>query len=159
MVEKYMVLTDDTFYRCKYVDMIQRHYGINDLRKESQNKDSEFYGQYEILKDIFQTFIIVFNHFYSDSNVGIETQAKEARISIEKLIYKNDISQKHKYSANAIKELCDSRARRLYKLMESWQKDDLLNIATNKEKILTRLIKEMKELEEAGFDNVVSNDF
>ena len=54
--------------------------------QENQNKDSEFYGQYEILKDIFQTFIIVFNHFYSDSNVGIETQAKEARISIEKLI-------------------------------------------------------------------------
>ena len=34
MVEKYRVLTDDTFYRCKYVDMIQRHYGIKDLRKE-----------------------------------------------------------------------------------------------------------------------------
>ena len=139
--------------------MIHRHFGIKDLRKESKNKESKFYGQYDILLDIFQTFIIVFNHFYSDSNVGIETQAKEARISIEKLIYKNDISQKHKYSANAIKELCDSRARRLYKLMESWQKDDLLNIATNKEKILTRLIKEMKELEEVGFDNVVSNDF
>ena len=159
MVERHTILTEETFYRSKYVDMIQRHFGIKDLRKESKNKESKFYGQYDILLDIFQTFIIVFNHFYSDSNVGIEIQAKEARISIEKLIYKNDISQKHKYSANAIKELCDSRARRLYKLMESWQKDDLLNIATNKEKILTRLIKEMKEIEEVGFDNVVSNDF
>ena len=41
MVEKYRVLTDDTFYRCKYVDMIQRHYGIKDLRKESQRKDTK----------------------------------------------------------------------------------------------------------------------
>lgn len=159
MVERHTILTDDTFYHSKYVDMIQRHFGIKDLRKESQNKDSKFYGQYEILKDIFQTFILVFNCFFSDSNVGIETQANEARDRIDELIYKNDISQKHKYSPNAIKNLCDKRARRLYNLMVAWRNDDLLNIVANKTKILDRLIKEMKELEEVGFDNVVSNDF
>lgn len=159
MVERHTLLTDDTFYHSKYVDMIQRHFGIKDLRKESQNKDSEFYGQYDILKDIFQTFILVFNCFFSDSNVGIETQANEARDRIDELIYKNDISQKHKYSPNAIKGLCDKRARRLYNLMVAWRNDELLSIATNKTKILDRLIKEMKELEEVGFDNVVSNDF
>lgn len=159
MVERHTILTDDTFYHSKYVDMIQRHFGIKDLRKESQNKDSKFYGQYEILKDIFQTFILVFNCFFSDSNVGIETQANEARDRIDELIYKNDISQKHKYSPNAIKNLCDKRARRLFNLMVAWRNDDLLNIVANKTKILDRLIKEMKELEEVGFDNVVSNDF
>lgn len=159
MVERHTILTDDTFYHSKYVDMIQRHFGIKDLRKESQNKDSKFYGQYEILKDIFQTFILVFNCFFSDSNVGIETQANEARDRIDELIYKNDISQKHKYSPNVIKNLCDKRARRLFNLMVAWRNDDLLNIVANKTKILDRLIKEMKELEEVGFDNVVSNDF
>lgn len=159
MVERHTILTDDTFYHSKYVDMIQRHFGIKDLRKESQNKDSKFYGQYEILKDIFQTFILVFNCFFSDSNVGIETQANEARDRIDELIYKNDISQKHKYSPNAIKNLCDKRARRLFNLMVAWRNDDLLNIVANKTKILDRLIKEMKGLEKVGFDNVVSNDF
>lgn len=159
MVERHTILTEDTFYHCKYVDMIQRHFGIKDLRKESKNKDSEFYEQYEILLDIFQTFIIVFNDFFSDSNIGIEKQAKEARDNIDKLIYKNDISQKHKYSSNAIKNLCDKRARRLYNLMVAWRNDDLLNIEANKTKILDRLKKEMKELEEVGFDNVISNDF
>ena len=140
MVERHTILTDDTFYHSKYVDMIQRHFGIKDLRKESQNKDSKFYGQYEILKDIFQTFILVFNCFFSDSNVGIETQANEARDRIDELIYKNDISQKHKYSPNAIKNLCDKRARRLFNLMVAWRNDDLLNIVANKTKILDRLI-------------------
>lgn len=155
MVEKYRVLTDDTFYRCKYVDMIQRHYGIKDLRKESQNKDSEFYGQYDILKDIFQTFKLVIRCFFSDSNVGIVTQAKKACEIIDELIYKNETSQKHKYSSSAIKELCDTRARRLYNLMVSLRNDDLLNIEANKTKVLDRLKKEMKELEEVGFDNIV----
>lgn len=159
MVKRHTLLTDDTFYHSKYVDMIKRHFGIKDLRKESQNKDSEFYGQYDILKDIFQTFILVFNCFFSDSNVGIETQANEARDIIDEMIYKNDVSQKHKYSSNAIKGLCDKRARRLYNIMVAWRNDELLSIATNKTKILDRLIKEMKELEEVGFDNVVSNNF
>lgn len=71
-------LTDDVFKKCKYIATINRVFGFKDIRKED-NK------QYKILLDIFQTFILVFNCFFSDSNKNKADKADEARTIIEKL--------------------------------------------------------------------------
>ena len=152
-------LTDDVFKKSKYIATINRVFGFKDIRKED-NK------QYKILLDIFQTFILVNNCFCSDSNLSMADKCNNARDIIEKLVYNDyENSQKHKYSVRDIKVLLDKRARKLYHYMEQWQKD-LSNISTKNattsievKQMLEVIDKEMNELEEVGFDNVVSNDF
>lgn len=158
MGTRHNLLTDEVFKNSKYIDMIQRHYGIMNFRKEEKD-------QYKILLDIFQTFILVSNCFESDSNLSMADKCDNARDKIEKLIYKDyENSQKHKYSVRDIKGLLDKRARKLYNYMEQWQKD-LSTITTKNattsievKQMIEIIEKEMQELEAVGFDNVVSGN-
>lgn len=151
-------LTDDVFKKCKYIATINRVFGFKDIRKED-NK------QYKILLDIFQTFILVFNCFFSDSNKSKVDKADEARTIIEKLIYRDyENSQKHKYSVRDIKDLLDKRARRLYKYMEQWQKE-LMKITPKNandsiflNEMIATLKKEMNDLEYVEFDSIVNEN-
>lgn len=151
-------LTDDIFKKCKYIATINRVFGFKDIRKED-NK------QYRILLDIFQTFILVFNCFFSDSNKNKEEKADEARTIIEKLIYKDyENSQTHKYSVRDIKDIVDKRARRLYKYMEQWQKE-LMKITPKNandsiflNEMIATLEKEMNDLEYVEFDSIVNEN-
>lgn len=159
MANRHNTLTDEVFKNSKYIDMIQRHYGIKNFRKE-------YPSQYKLLLDIFQTFILVFNVFFSDSNKNKTEKADEARDKIEKLIYRDyENSQKHKYSVRDIKDIVDKRARRLYNYMEQWQKElenitpKNANYSIELNNMIDTLEKEMNKLEKVGFDNVVSNDF
>ena len=138
--------------------MIQRHYGIKNFRKE-------YSSQYKILLDIFQTFILINNCFNSDSNLSLADKTDNARTIIEKLIYNDyENSQKHKYSVRDIKELCDKRARKLFNYMVEWQKELATitpkNVSSSLElkQMLEIIDKEMQELEEVGFDNIISDD-
>lgn len=151
-------LTDDIFKKCKYISTINRVFGFKDIRKEN-NK------QYRILLDIFQTFILVFNCFFSDSNKNKAEKADEARTIIEKLIYKDyENSQTHKYSVRDIKDMVDKRARRLYKYMEQWQKE-LMKITPKNandsiflNEMIATLEKEMNDLEYVEFDSIVNEN-
>lgn len=151
-------LTDDIFKKCKYISTINRVFGFKDIRKED-NK------QYRILLDIFQTFILVFNCFFSDSNKNKAEKADEARTIIEKLIYKDyENSQTHKYNVRDIKDLLDKRARRLYKYMEQWQKE-LMKITPKNandsiflNEMIATLEKEMNDLEYVEFDSIVNEN-
>ena len=151
-------LTDDVFKKCKYIATINRVFGFKDIRKED-NK------QYKILLDIFQTFILVFNCFFSDSNKNKAEKADEARTIIEKLIYKDyENSQTHKYSVRDIKDIVDKRARRLYKYMEQWQKE-LMKITPKNandsiflNEMIATLEKEMNDLEYVEFDSIVNEN-
>ena len=132
--------------------------GFKDIRKED-NK------QYRILLDIFQTFILVFNCIFSDSNKNKAEKADEARTIIEKLIYKDyENSQTHKYSVRDIKDMVDKRARRLYKYMEQWQKE-LMKITPKNandsiflNEMIATLEKEMNDLEYVEFDSIVNEN-
>lgn len=151
-------LTDDVFKNCKYIITINRATDFKDIRKED-NK------QYKLLLDIFQTFILLFNVFFSDSNKNKAEKADEARDIIEKLIYRDyENSQKHKYSVREIKNIVDKRARRLYNYMELWQKE-LKNISPKNAKdsivlnnIIETLEKEMSDLEYIEFDSIVNEN-
>lgn len=158
MAHRHNTLTDEVFKNSKYIDMLQRHFEIKNFRKED-------FKQYKILLDIFQTFILVNNCFYSDSNLSMADKCDNARGIIEKLIYNDyENSQKHKYSVRDIKGLLDKRARKLYNYMEQWQKD-LSTITTKNattsievKQMLKLIDKEMSELEAVGFDNIVNDD-
>lgn len=151
-------LTDDIFKKCKYIATINRVFEFKDIRKED-NK------QYKLLLDIFQTFILVFNCFFSDSNKNKAEKADEARTIIEKLIYKDyENSQTHKYSVRDIKDIVDKRARRLYKYMEQWQKE-LMKITPKNandsiflNEMIATLEKEMNDLEYVEFDSIVNEN-
>ena len=151
-------LTDDIFKKCIYIATINRVFGFKDIRKED-NK------QYKLLLDIFQTFILVFNCFFSDSNKNKAEKADEARTIIEKLIYKDyENSQTHKYSVRDIKDIVDKRARRLYKYMEQWQKELMkitpknANDSIDLNNMIEILEKEMNDLEYVEFDSIVNEN-
>lgn len=158
-------LTDDVFKNSKYIATINRTTDFKDIRKETRKEKSEYFGQYDLILDIFQTFILVFNCFFSDSNKNKVEKADEARTIIEKLIYKDyENSQTHKYTVRDIKEIVDKRARRLYKYMEQWQKE--LKKITPKNandsiflnEMIATLEKEMNDLEYVEFDSIVNEN-
>lgn len=154
MTNRHNTLTDDVFKDSKYIDKLQRQYGIKNFRKEYPN-------QYKIILDIFQTIILVSNCFESDSNLSLADKTDKARTIIETLIYNDyENSQKHKYSVKDIKDLLDKRARKLYNLMAEWQKVfatiTTKNAITSIElkEIIETIKKEMQELEYAEFDSI-----
>lgn len=158
MGHRHNVLTDEVFKNSKYIDMIQRHYGIKNFRKEQTE-------QYKILLDIFQTFILVNNCFESDSNSSLADKTDKACKFMEKLLYNNfEESQKHKYSVRDIKGLCDKRARKLYNYMTIWQKQissltsKSVNTSIEVKQMIELIEEEMQELEAVGFDNIVSGN-
>lgn len=158
MGHRHNTLTDEVFKNSKYIDMIQRHYGIKNFSKEYKE-------QYKILLDIFQTFILVNNCFESDSNSSLADKTDKACNFMEKLLYNNfEDSQKHKYSVRDIKALCDKRARKLYNYMTVWQKQissltsKSVNTSIEVKQMIEIIEKEMQELENVGFDNVVSGN-
>lgn len=158
MGHRHNVLTDEVFKNSKYIDTIQRHYGIKNFSKEHKK-------QYKILLDIFQTFILVSNCFESDSNSSLADKTDKACNLMEKLLYNNfDESQKHKYSVRDIKNLCDKRARKLYNYMAVWQKQissltsKSVNTSIEVKQMIELIEKEMQDLENVGFDNVVSGN-
>ena len=158
-------LTDDVFKNSKYIATINRTTDFKDIRKETRKEKNEYFGQYDLILDIFQTFILVFNCFFSDSNKNKAEKVDEARTIIEKLIYKDyENSQTHKYTVRDIKEIVDKRARRLYKYMEQWQKElkkitpKNVNDSIFLNEMIVILEKEMNDLEYVEFDSIVNEN-
>ena len=57
MGKRYRILTDETFKNSKYINTINNVYGLKDFKKEYKK-------QYDIIFDIFKTFILLNNHFF-----------------------------------------------------------------------------------------------
>ena len=154
MGKRYRVLTDEIFKNSKYINTINNVYGIKDFKKE-------YKAQYDIILDIFKTFILLNNTFFSDSNISNYDKVENAINLLEKMFMINDDENVVgvKYSVRDIKELCDKYARHLYNVMGEWYYS-LYNISSkdlDDSKILKKLKKdieeEMNKLEYSGFDN------
>ena len=156
MGKRYRILTDETFKNSKYINTINNVYGLKDFKKEYKK-------QYDIIFDIFKTFILLNNHFFSDSNLSNFDKVENATNLLEKMFTINDDENVVgvKYSVRDIKELCDKYARHLYNSMGEWYYS-LYNISSkdlDNSKVLKKVKKdieeEMNKLEYSGFDNSV----
>lgn len=154
MGKRYRILTDETFKNSKYINTINNVYGLKDFKKEYKK-------QYDIIFDIFKTFILLNNHFFSDSNLSNFDKVENATNLLEKMFTINDDENVVgvKYSVRDIKELCDKYARHLYNAMGEWYYS-LYNISSkdlDNSKVLKKVKKdieeEMNKLEYSGFDN------
>lgn len=154
MGKRYRILTDETFKNSKYINTINNVYGLKDFKKEYKK-------QYDIIFDIFKTFILLNNHFFSDSNLSNFDKVENATNLLEKMFTINDDENVVgvKYSVRDIKELCDKYARHLYNAMGEWYYS-LYNISSkdlDNSKVLKKVKKdieeEMSKLEYSGFDN------
>ena len=155
MGHKHNVLTDEIFKNSKYIDFIQKIYNIKDFRKEYKK-------QYEMMLDLYKTFILINNDFFSDSNLSNADKVEKALKDMEKLLYKNyDESNNSKYSVRDRQAILDKRFRYLYSKIEDWHyyfenvsmKD--LNNSTTFKNIKDEIAYEMELLEYSGFDNSV----
>lgn len=154
MGKRYRILTDESFKNSKYINTINNVYGLKDFKKEYKK-------QYDIIFDIFKTFILLNNHFFSDSNLSNFDKVENATNLLEKMFTINDDENVVgvKYSVRDIKELCDKYARHLYNAMGEWYYS-LYNISSkdlDNSKVLKKVKKdieeEMNKLEYSGFDN------
>jgi len=154
MGKRYRILTDEVFKNSKYINTINNIYGLKDFKKEYKE-------QYDIIFDIFKTFILLNNHFFSDSNLSNYDKVENATDLLGKMFIINDDENVVgvKYSVRDIKELCDKYARHLYNAMSEWYYS-LYNISSkdlDNSKIFKKIKKdieeEMNKLEYSGFDN------
>lgn len=154
MGKRYRILTDEGFKNSKYINTINNIYGLKDFKKEYKE-------QYDIILDIFKTFILLNNHFFSDSNLSNFDKVENATNLLEKMFIINDDENVVgvKYSVRDIKELCDKYARHLYNAMSEWYYSlyTLSSKDLDNSKILKKIKKdieeEMNKLEYSGFDN------
>ncbi len=154
MGKRYRILTDEVFKNSKYINTINNIYSLKDFKKEYKE-------QYDIILDIFKTFILLNNHFFSDSNLSNFDKVENATNLLEKMFIINDDENVVgvKYSVRDIKELCDKYARHLYNAMSEWYYSlyTLSSKDLDNSKILKKIKKdieeEMNKLEYSGFDN------
>lgn len=156
MGKRHKVLTDEIFKNSIYIHTINNLFELEDFKKE-------YPEQYNTIFDIFKTFILLNNIFFSDSNISNYNKVENATNLLEKMfkINKNDNVVGVKYSVRDIKELCDKYARHLYNTMGDWYYS-LYNISSKNldkspilKKVKNEIEKEMNILSYSRFDNSV----
>lgn len=154
MGNRHNALNDDIFKNSKYIRFIERRYNIKDFRKEYRE-------HYNLILDIYKTFILINNCFFSDSNLSNADKVERALKVMEELLFVDyEESEKHKYGVQDIRDIPDKRCRHIYNLIEEWHnklesitsKD--INNSITFENIKKDIEKEMDELEYAEFDSV-----
>lgn len=159
MGKRHNLLTDDVFKNSKYIATINYATDFTDIRKEDNT-------QYKMILDIFKTFILLNNCFFSDSNLSYLDKVGNATDLLETLFEINDDESVVgvKYSVRDIKGICDKYCRHLYNLMSEWynclcylsQKD--IENSTQLKNILKDIENEMNTLEYVEFDSIVKDN-
>ncbi len=151
MGKRHNTLNDDIFRNSKYINTIEQELGITDFRKEYKE-------QYDIMLDVYKTFITINNIIFADSNKSINDKIYELELEFEKIIGEQveeeyGEKRKHKYSERTRKNLIDSHTRYLFNKFIEWY-DYLMDF--NKLDLVKREVEEeMQQLENIGFDSVV----
>lgn len=148
MGKRHNTLSDDIFRNSKYVKTLEKELGIDNFRKEYKE-------QYDIMLNIYKTFIFINNIIFADSNKSINDKIFEIELELEKCLFgsNDNDSEKYQYSTRTIKGLLDSNSRILFNKFIEWY-DYLMNI--NKLDQVKQDVEElMNKLEYVGFDNVI----
>ena len=151
MGKRHNTLNDDIFRNSKYINIIEQELGITDFRKEYKE-------QYDIMLDVYKTFITINNIIFADSNKSINDKIYELELEFEKSVGEQveeeyGEKRKHKYSERTRKNLIDSHTRYLFNKFIEWY-DYLMDF--NKLDLVKREVEEeMQQLENIGFDSVV----
>lgn len=148
MGKRHNTLSDDIFRNSKYVKTLEKELGIDNFRKEYKE-------QYDIMLNIYKTFILINNIIFADSNKSINDKIFEIELELEKCLFgsNDNDSEKYQYSTRTIKGLLDSNSRILFNKFIEWY-DYLMNI--NKLDQVKQDVEElMNKLEYVGFDNVI----
>ena len=151
MGKRHNTLNDDIFRNSKYINTLEQELGITDFRKEYKE-------QYDIMLDVYKTFITINNIIFADSNKSINDKIYELELEFEKIIGEQveeeyGEKRKHKYSERTRKNLIDSHTRYLFNKFIEWY-DYLMDF--NKLDLVKREVEEeMQQLENIGFDSVV----
>lgn len=148
MGKRHNTLSDDIFRNSKYVKTLEKELGIDNFRKEYKE-------QYDIMLNIYKTFILINNIIFADSNKSINDKIFEIELELEKCLFgsNDNDSEKYQYSTRTIKGLLDSNSRILFNKFIEWY-DYLMNI--NKlDQVKYDVEEEMKKLEDVNFDMVV----
>ena len=151
MGKRHNTLNDDIFRNSKYINTIEQELGITDFRKEYKE-------QYDIMLDVYKTFITINNIIFADSNKSINDKIYELELEFEKIIGEQveeeyGEKRKHKYSERTRKNLIDSHTRYLFNKFIEWY-DYLMDF--NKLDLVKREVEEeMQQLENIGFESVV----
>lgn len=159
MGKRHNLLTDDVFKNSKYITTINYATDFTDIRKEDNT-------QYKMILDIFKTFILLNNCFFSDSSLSYLDKVGNATDLLETLFEINDDESVVgvKYSVRDIKGICDKYCRHLYNLMSEWynclcylsQKD--IENSPQLKNILKNIENEMNILEYVEFDSIVKDN-
>lgn len=151
MGKRHNTLNDDIFRNSKYINTLEQELGITDFRKEYKE-------QYDIMLDVYKTFITINNIIFADSNKSINDKIYELELEFEKSVGEQveeeyGEKRKHKYSERTRKNLIDSHTRYLFNKFIEWY-DYLMDF--NKLDLVKREVEEeMQQLENIGFDSVV----
>lgn len=115
MGKKANELTDDIFKNSKYIKTIEREYEIKDFRKEYRE-------QYDMILDIFKTFIELNNCFFSDNDMRNDDRVKKAYKLLKNYfkINENENVIGIKYSVRDIQSIWDKHCRSIYNNMSNW---------------------------------------
>ena len=150
-------LKNDNFKNSKYIEIVNKQMGCDDFSKSYQK-------EYSIMLDIFQTFIELYNCFFSDSNSANIERVKQAKKLLAQLFKMKDDEEIDligvKYSIRDIKNLPEKEVRSIYNLMKEWyytlyfMEENEVETRTIKD-IKKSIGKEMKKLESVGFDKWV----
>lgn len=80
MGHRHNVLTDDVFKNSKYIAFVEKTHNIKNFRKEYRE-------HYDMILDIYKTFISLNNCFFSDSNLSNADKVENALKIMEDLLF------------------------------------------------------------------------
>lgn len=151
MGKRHNTLDYKYFHKTKYIKTLEQEKNISNFKKE-------YPEQFNIIYDIFKTFINVNNIIFADSNKTIADKVFEITIELEKCLYgdKDNDSNGYKYSVRTINGLLAIEPKRLYKSFIEWYEylesmEKLGTIPKEIEEIMT-------ELEKFGFDDIINEN-
>lgn len=157
------VLDKDFFNNSKYIEIVKKQMCCDNFRKE-------YPKEFEIMFDIFEKFIELYNCFFADSNgenIYRIKKAKKLLAQFFKMKYnekeKYHVSIGIKYSTRDIANLPEKEVKSIYRLMEKCYYAIYYIEENEKEngtvRNVKKLIKEkMKKLEKVGFDKWVKGN-
>lgn len=151
MGKRHNTLSDEIFRNSKYIKTLEKELGIDNFRKEYKE-------QYDIMLNVYKTFILINNIIFADSNKSINDKIFEIELELEKCLFgsSDNDSEKYQYSTRTIKGLLDSNTRILFNKFIEWY-DYLMNI--NKlDQVKKDVEEQMQKLEYVGFDNVIKGN-
>ncbi len=151
MGKRHNTLSDEIFRNSKYIKTLEKELGIDNFRKEYKD-------QYDIMLNVYKTFILINNIIFADSNKSINDKIFEIELELEKCLFgsSDNDSEKYQYSTRTIKGLLDSNTRILFNKFIEWY-DYLMNI--NKlDQVKKDVEEQMQKLEYVGFDNVIKGN-